>query len=117
MNHYHTSTGERVTQGQIDARLKKSYRQNESDYVCQSRGVNCQTSPCDHDHSISQKRCKELHKAELIYDPENWVISCRACHSEHESWKSGLNQLHKNYTKRMEYMKKHDPEGYRARED
>lgn len=69
----------------------------------------------DHDHTISQKRCKELGKIELIWDFDNIVYSSRKAHMEWESYKSGLFMNHANFKERMEFLKEHDPEGYQKR--
>ena len=69
----------------------------------------------DHDHTISQARCKTLHKTELIWDSDNWSSSCRECHKEWESYKSGRFEEHKNVIQRMLFVKEHDPEGFRKR--
>jgi len=69
----------------------------------------------EHDHTISQKRCKQIGKEWLIADPCNYVWSCRECHMEWESYKSGKFKSHHNHNSRMEVLKTHDPESYRAR--
>ena len=111
-NHYLTSSGERITQTQINSRLAKMRNSMLHKYVCECCGIN---QADDHDHSISQKRCKELHKTELIWDEANISFSCRACHLAHESYKSGEFQYHKNVVKRMLYIREHDLEGFQKR--
>jgi hypothetical protein len=69
----------------------------------------------DHDHTISQKRCKELGKTELIGDYENIEYSSRKAHMEWESYKSGLFVKHANFDRRMAFVKEHDPEGWEKR--
>jgi 5-methylcytosine-specific restriction endonuclease McrA len=71
--------------------------------------------PLTHDHTISQKRCKELGYTELIYDEENIQYTCHDCHQEWESYKSGKFRQHKNFERRMEFLKVCDPEGWRKR--
>ncbi len=66
----------------------------------------------DHDHTIAQKRCKEIGKPELIINVDNFEYSCRQCHIEWESYKSGEFRHHKNFARRMAFMKEHDYEGY-----
>jgi len=68
-----------------------------------------------HDHTISQKRCKELGLTELIWDPLNWSLSCSDCHHAWESYKSGKFKKHLNYKVRMEFLKKHAPSEYQKR--
>lgn len=69
----------------------------------------------DHDHTISQKRCKELGKPELITNVDNFEYSCRQCHTEWESYKSGEFIKHKNFERRMAFVKLHDPEVWERR--
>jgi len=69
----------------------------------------------DHDHTISQARCKQLHKTELIWNPDGIEFSSRIAHSEWESYRSGRFEEHANVIKRMLFVKKHDPEGFRKR--
>ena len=111
----YSSDGSWMDSKNIRSKLKASYRSQERDDpvgLCEC----CNSSPADdHDHTISQSRCKQLHKAELIWDRDNWSRSCRDCHHEWESYKSGKFRKHKNYVKRMWFIRKHDPEGYRKR--
>lgn len=66
----------------------------------------------DRDHTISQKRCKDIGKPELIWNVDNIEYSCRECHMAWESYKSGEFRHHKNFERRMAFMKEHDYEGY-----
>ena len=111
-NHYLTSTGERITQTQINSRLAKMRNSMMHYYICQCCWVN---QANDHDHTISQKRCKELHKTELIWDEANISFSCRGCHIIYENFKTGGFQLHKNWLKRILFIKLHDNETYMKR--
>lgn len=111
---FKTSNGEKVSQNQIESRRSKAYERNTkpSEVMCQC----CGKRLAQHrDHSISQARCKQLHKTELIWDPKNWSLSCAKSHHEWESYKSGDFKKHKNYSIRMNFVKLHDPEGYRKR--
>ena len=112
MNKFTTSTGERVSQATIDRRRKEAYQNAWKITVCECCHEEMAT---DHDHSISQARCKQLHKTELIWDADNWSASCRECHSEWESYRSGKFEDHKNVVKRMLFVKKHDPQGFEKR--
>ena len=69
----------------------------------------------DCDHTISQRRCKELGKTELIWDENNWSWSSRQAHLEWEEYKSGKFQHHLNFKTRMAYMAEHDYTGFMAR--
>lgn len=108
-NHYTTSTGEKLTQKQINSRLSSTYKGMMLKYICEGCGS---SEAVDHDHTISQKRCKELHMTEKIWDEENISFSCRACHHQWESYKSGAFSNHLNCEKRMLYVAAHDREGF-----
>lgn len=95
------SDGTKVSQSQINARLAKIPSKN----------------GFDKDHTISQQRCKQLHKTELIWDIENIEYSTRQIHEEWERYHSGIFEEHKNVIKRMRYVKKHDPEMFKKRLD
>lgn len=114
-NLYFTSTGERISEATIRHRYSVSIREKHvgySSFTCQA----CLKAQAVHnDHTISRARCKELHKAELIYNPGNFEDSCANCHSEWETFKSGKWMDHKNVEKRLLFMKKHDPDGYNRR--
>lgn len=111
MNRYYCSDGSRVTESQIKNRLKK---------LGTAYGV-CMCACCgknisqDNDHTIAKARCKQLRKTELIWDVNNIETSCRSCHEQWESYKSGEFVRHANFEKRMDYMKIHDPEGWQKR--
>jgi len=111
---YKTTTGEELTQTQINSRRAKAYSENTKpiESMCKC----CDKRHAEHrDHSISQARCKQLHKVELIWDPLNWSLSCSVCHNSWESYKNSAFKEHKNYSIRMNFVKLHDPEGYRKR--
>ena len=110
---FECSNGEKINQGQINDRLHTAYRLHKpADLLCQCCG---ELLADDHDHTISQARCKNLHKTQLIWDYNNWSYSCRTCHMEWESYAGGDFEDHKNVVERMLYIKKHDPEGFQKR--
>lgn len=111
-NYYVTSTGDRLTQRQINSHLSSTYKGMLVKYICEACGS---SQAVDHDHTIAQKRCKELHKTELIWDEENMSFSCRNCHEDWERFKNGNFSYHLNCEKRMNYVSHHDGEGFRAR--
>lgn len=115
MSKAYLSDGSWIDTKNIRIKLKTAYRAQEREdpvVSCECCGI----SPADdHDHTISQARCKQLKKAELIWDKENWSRSCRKCHMDWESYKSGRFRQHRNYIQRMWFMREHDPEGYRKR--
>ena len=116
MVYYNCSDGKRVNQSQINTKYSKSIRDKHIDgnyQYCQACLSNA--SHCGHihnDHTISQKRCKEIHKTELIWNPLNYVSSCIKCHQEWESYKSGKWIAHENMLSRLQFLKDNDYEGY-----
>lgn len=115
MNYSECSDGAMVSQATIKRNLSESYREkywNISSAVCEC----CQSEmSVDSDHTIAQARCKEIHKTELIWNPGNYVRSCRVCHKQWENFKSGDWLLHKNVIERLAFMQEYDPEGYTIR--
>ncbi len=112
LNYYHTSDGQRLTQSQINSRYVQAKKGARQDYWCNSCGKR-QAMDCS--HTISQKRCKELHKTELIWDEANWSWDCRTCHEIWEGYKSGEFQNALNFVKRMKYIQRRDREGFEKR--
>jgi hypothetical protein len=114
-NNNYCSNGETISIQKISTELSKAYARQDMEDP-RGRCECCDVSNWEHhDHTISQRVCKILHKAELVFDPNNWSRSCSRCHHEWESYKSGLFRNHKNYVIRMLYLRKHDPESYRKR--
>ncbi len=110
---YETSTGERISQATIDRRYSKALKEKHNG---NSRPIcGCGEMATDNDHTVSRTRCKELHKVELIYDPDNFVSSCRECHAKWENWKSGEYWDLPNTEIRMVFLLKHDEESYKKR--
>lgn len=70
--------------------------------------------PLSHSHIISRKRCKEIGKPELIYDEDNIELECffdnRSCHHVWEHGTLAEKKKMINFAKKMEYVKKNDPE-------
>ena len=88
MNTYSTSTGERFTQSQIDARIRiakaKALEMQFDEYgfhFCQNCKRNSSGTRLDMSHNISVKECKETGRTELAFDFRNLTILCRLCHS------------------------------------
>ncbi|MGH1436584.1 MAG: hypothetical protein ACRBG0_19230 [Lewinella sp.] len=115
MNYYRTSTGYKLTQQTLDRNVREAYRIADQDmprYICECCG---KVPPVDHDHTISVKRCKELDKAELAWDPRNWSYSCRTCHNVWENFKSGMWSYAKNAARRLRFVLAHDKETFAKR--
>lgn len=100
----------------INRKLRKVYEQidNEREQVCQGCGRS--DKPLSHSHTISQKRCKEIGKPELIWDKGNIEIECFGNNNDcHNTWEKGTlaTKTHlENFNKKMEYIKKHDNQKY-----
>jgi hypothetical protein len=62
----------------------------------------------EHSHTISQKRCKDLNKIELIYDPQNIELMCRNCHNIWEIGTVAEKQQLLNFKRMLEMLKLHD---------
>lgn len=91
MNTYSTSTGERLTQSQIDANIRKAKAkalENQYDQYgynfCEQCGKNAVGTYLDCSHDISVKRCKEEGRSEQAWNVKNIVIRCRTCHQKHD---------------------------------
>lgn len=110
---YNCSNGERVSQATIDRRRAKSHLEFvDKPQICWAC---CRKMANDFDHTIAQARCKVIGKTELIWAVNNQVLSCRLCHSEWESFKSGEYKKHLNYETRIAYLKENDEEGWQKR--
>lgn len=115
MNKAFCSNGERVSQATIDRRYAEARKKKHAGNPRPLCG-GCEEFYADHnDHTIAQARCKVLHKAELIWDLNNFEDSCHTCHNEWEAFKSGEWLKHKNVEKRLRFLKEHDPEGFKVR--
>jgi len=108
--YYYCSDGARVTQATIDKNLSRAYRdryEGEPHPRCEETGVAAECSS----HIISQKRCKELHMTELIWNPINFFP---ATHNVNSRWESNDTTL-RNYNEYMDVVRKFDPIGYEKR--
>jgi hypothetical protein len=113
MANYCQVTDKYYTQSQIDSRLTKAYKEKhegESYFICQG----CGGKAIDNSHTISQKRCKHIHKVYLIWDFKNLVDLCRKCH---QAWEIGGEEAKKLfcYEECMEFVRLHDLEDYNKR--
>ena len=116
---HHCSDGSLVTQSEIKYNLIETYIQIDSERESVCEGCN-RSLPLSHSHTISQARCKQLGKTELIWDKENIFLECfdvpcsysTYCHN---IWSNGDLEKKKrllNFGKKLEYIKIHDPETY-----
>lgn len=96
----------------IKRKLRETLEQidNEREQICQGCGRS--DKPLSHSHTISQKRCKEIGKPELIWDKANIEIECfgneNYCHEKWERGTSREKRLMKNYIKKLEYLMRYD---------
>lgn len=106
---YFCSDGSRVSDATIKKRLSDAYRSRYSDFHprCEETGLPAQGSS----HIVSQKRCKELHKCEMIWNPKNFFP---ATHDVNSRWESNDVTL-RNYWTYMDVVKEIDPVGYQKR--
>jgi hypothetical protein len=114
VNKYRCSDGHIVSQRFINSRLSSMRIR-----MIMENELMCQAYPSekanDFDHTISQKRCKQLGKTELIWSPENISISSRLAHAEWECYASGAFEEHTNVVERMLFVKARDTEMFEKR--
>jgi hypothetical protein len=113
-NKHKCSDGSYITESQIRALYSRSLKvkhAGQTVFVCS--GCGCRA--VHNDHTIAKARCKEIHKTELIFNPDNFENSCAKCHAQWENFKSGDWINHHNVEKRLIFLKQHDPEGYTIR--
>lgn len=90
MNHYFTSTGERLSKSVIDNRIRLA-KQQKLELQKDIHGYNfcedCGRSGgiyLDCSHEVSVDKCQKNRRAELAYDVSNIKIRCRLCHKKHD---------------------------------
>jgi 5-methylcytosine-specific restriction endonuclease McrA len=108
-NTFLCSDGTRVTQAEIDAKLTEAYRikyTNGPSMTCAGCGEWADSSA----HIIAKSRCKQLHKTELVWCPDNFFPACYSCNSAIESPKGGKWKALRNLDKCMEFVRIHDKE-------
>jgi len=88
MNHYFTSEGERVSQSQIDSRIRKAKAHAlENQFIehgynfCEDCGHNGSGTRLDCSHDYPVGRAKAEGKTEQAWNVKNIVIRCRGCHA------------------------------------
>lgn len=99
-------------QAVIKRKLRETYEQidNEREQICQGCGRS--DKPLSHSHTISQKRCKEIGKPELIWDKDNIEIECFGNNEDcHNIWEKGTlleKMLLLNFPEKLKYLRLHD---------
>ena len=96
-----------VPQAEINRKLSETYKRMDA--------IHKPGFGMTHDHTISQKRCKQLKKPWLIWHEGNIEYSDLTIHNQWESYKDGKFAKHKNFEKRMAFLKEHDIEGWEKR--
>lgn len=87
MNTYSTSTGERITQLELDKRIRQAKERKKEEWLDKWNYFFCEdcmksSQPrYDMSHDISVQECKMSGRAELAYDTDNIKIRCRKCHN------------------------------------
>jgi hypothetical protein len=110
-NYSQTSTGERITDATIQARYSKMLRYRYEGcgrLKCEGCG---EYATCTA-HIIAKARLKQLHKAELIYDPKASFPACYKCNLAIENPKGEAWKELKNKEYCLEFIEIHDPELY-----
>jgi 5-methylcytosine-specific restriction endonuclease McrA len=104
MNHYKCSNGDRVTQPEIERKMREAKRQLLQNQIfdfgynfCEQEGCgnNGSGTRLDCSHKISILKAKQMNQTELAWDVNNLNVLCRACHEK----KDGLNIQHENTKK------------------
>lgn len=109
---YVCSNGETVTQAEIDKRRGEAYRLKYQDNPCPiDEGFREQRAQCTA-HIISQQRCKQIHKTELIWDIENMFAATHESNRAIENPKGQEWKKLKNLQYCLNFIEKHDPELY-----
>ena len=109
MNHFSTSTGERISKAEIDRRVReakqeKINRMNEEyGYIfCEVCGINGNAGvPLDCSHTISVDECQKSGQAELAWSVDNIKIRCRRCHQIHDHTDLYLKRQTKGNSRRV----------------
>jgi hypothetical protein len=117
---FRCSDGRLVSQVEVKRRYAETFDRIkiERSPVCQGTGRN--DYPLSFSHTISQDRCKQLGKTELIWDADN--IEIEGFHepsslpvAAHNIWEVGSIEkkiMLLNFDRKLEYIKQHDTEGY-----
>jgi len=91
MNHYFTSTGERVSKSVIDSRVRKAKAQKIESMIDEYGYVFCEDcrrndcKPVDCSHDISVKKCQEERMVQFAWDVDNITMRGRRCHQKHDN--------------------------------
>lgn len=99
MNHYKTSDGQRVTQPEIERRMREAKRQLLQNQIfdfsynfCEECGHNGSGTRLDCSHIISILRAKQMNQIELCWDVNNLSVLCRPCHEKRDKLNIQFNE-------------------------
>lgn len=101
MGKYSCSDGTKVSQDQIDRKIRKAKAKKLQIFLEKNGYIYCEEckrndcKPVDCSHDVSVKECKETGKTELAWDVDNITLRGRACHAKYDKnyhqWNSNLN--------------------------
>lgn len=106
-NTFLCSDGTRVTQYEINERLKQTYAEID-DCFCEG----CGEVGNSHAHIIAQARCKHIGKTELIWHRDNIFWSDFKCNSAIENPKGEAWKTLRNIDQCIQFIYEHDKELY-----
>ena len=105
MNHYRTSTGERVSKATIDRKIRQAKFEKLQEQMvafgynfCEDCKRNETDTYLDCSHNISVDQCQKSGRAELAWDVQNITILCRDCHKK----KDKLHLQHENPIRKIQ---------------
>ena len=99
-------------QSKVKNELREIYAEIDAERLPVCQGCGCSDGHIAHSHTISQKRCKQLHKEHLIIDKGNIELMCNKCHHVWETGKLVLAQKLINCQSMIAFVKIHDTETY-----
>lgn len=117
---YYCSDGSLVSQADIQMYLKVCHDKIRETRLPFCEGTGRTDLPLSFSHTISQARCKELRKTELIWSEDNICIEsmeppCSYPTAGHNIWEVGSIQMKmelKNFYDKLAFIKIHDSEEY-----
>jgi len=99
-------------QSKVKNGLREIYAEIDAERLPVCQGCGCFDGHIAHSHTISQKRCKQLHKEHLITNKGNIELMCNKCHRVWETGKLILAQKLINCQSMIAFVKIHDTETY-----
>ena len=90
MNHYFTTSGERIKKSVVDRRVREA-KQKKIDLFLEEHGYvfcedcrqnNCVPVDCSHNKSVDW--CQKNRCVELAWDIDNITLRGRKCHNKHD---------------------------------